>query len=353
MPLSLTSTIALCNQRKQQQLLNIPPSRIETVSPYENSKVTKFELDMRRKAEVLLYNQGNTKTNPLTKNQKWAQVVNGKSPPVSKSFLNPTKESDSYQVLKNWNNKINIPTASSACNVPNDYINNVNQLVYDPSIVLYNYINPVLTRSYGILNPALDTSVIRYMNYKDINTNISSNYISIVEFTDLADDGYYTLSLNNIPLAFQISGDVSINGSGANTGDIKISGYKLNIYYNSKLVTSTDPIFNLYPSSTYTINIPSSKVDTFSGIFFIGYLDITNIIIYGTPGYVYNFQLIINFNTNDDYSDNSNTYHLINIAESFIANVSAISISKHNCDISFTGITPTINTLGSFTITAV
>jgi len=146
MPLSLSSTISLCNQRKQQQLLNIPPPRIETVSPYLNSNITKFQLDMRRKAEVLLYNQGNTKTNPLTKNQQWAQVVNGKAPPVSKSFLDPNNKS-SHQVLKNWNNKINILTPSSASNVPHDYINNINELFYDPSVVLYNFINPVLTRS--------------------------------------------------------------------------------------------------------------------------------------------------------------------------------------------------------------
>jgi hypothetical protein len=353
MQTNLSSIISFCAQRKQQQLFNIPLSRIEIVSPYENSNVTKFQLDMRRKAEVLLYNQGNTKTNPLTKNQKWAQVVNGKSPPVSKSFLNQKKESDSYQVLNNWNNKINIPTPSSSCNVPNDYMNNVNYLFYDPSVVLYNYINPISTRSYGIINEALDTSVIRYVNYTDINTDISSNYISTVIFTDVADNVYYNLSLNNIPLAFQINGEISKNTNGSAYINIfQNYSYTLNIYYNDELVTSVNPSFNLYPSNDYfEIKNISNNSTTFSGTFLIGYLDITNIRIYGTPGYVYNFQLIINFNSNSESKDKNGTYHLTNINESIIANVS--TTSKKNCDISFENITPTINTLGSFTISVV
>jgi hypothetical protein len=113
-----------------------------------------------------------------------------------------------------------------------------------------------------------------------------------------------------------------------------------------------NPTFNLYPSNTYfKINNISNNSTTFSGTFLIGYLDITNIRIYGTPGYVYNFQLVINFNLNPESKDNNGTYHLTNIKESMIANVT--TTSKKNCDIIFNNITPTINTLGSFTISAV
>jgi hypothetical protein len=42
----------LCDQRKKQMLFNIPQFRYTPVSPY-NGSFTKFQLDMRRKAEIL------------------------------------------------------------------------------------------------------------------------------------------------------------------------------------------------------------------------------------------------------------------------------------------------------------
>jgi hypothetical protein len=302
---------------------------------------------MRRKAEVLLYNQGNTKTNPLTKNQKWTQVVNGKSPPVSKSFLNKNNNS-SYQVLNNWNNKINIPTPSSACNVPNDYLNNVNLLFYDPSVVLYNYINPVLTRSYGLVNTTLDTTVIRYTNSTDVNTDISSNYISIIEFTDLADDGYYTLSLNNIPLAFQMNGTeipISINDFNCTIDTSKIV---LNIYYNDKIITNTNAFEYTFIQTKINITNTSSL---FSGSIFIGYLSINNILLYGTPGYIYKFRLFFDYTVQASNIEKITT----SINSNINANVTTSYLSQNeqtNCTISCSP-SPTINTLGSFTITAV
>jgi hypothetical protein len=85
-------------------------------------------------------------------------------------------------VVLNCDNK-NLPftSPSSACGVPNDYRNGINTLYCDPNVPLYNYINPILTRSYGILNNSDETNVIRYSNYQNVTSKIST-----IEFTDIA-----------------------------------------------------------------------------------------------------------------------------------------------------------------------
>ena len=89
---------SICDQRRQQMLRNIPPSRINIISPYDTTNYTKFDLDMRRKAEVLKYKKGSTKGNSLTKNQRWAQIVNGNYQNLSSSALNRITKLDTNAV---------------------------------------------------------------------------------------------------------------------------------------------------------------------------------------------------------------------------------------------------------------
>jgi hypothetical protein len=65
--------------KSQAALNNIPPIRMNLLSPYP--KYERFDLDMRRKVEILKYdnNNSNTKTNNFTKNQKWSMLINGVS----------------------------------------------------------------------------------------------------------------------------------------------------------------------------------------------------------------------------------------------------------------------------------
>ena len=76
------SLAQLCLQRKKQLLFNFPINRYTPISPYiENTNITSFKLDMRRKAEILQYsaNKTNTKTNKYTKSEKWSLLVSGKN----------------------------------------------------------------------------------------------------------------------------------------------------------------------------------------------------------------------------------------------------------------------------------
>jgi len=161
-PLALKT---ICDQRRRQQLSNVPPSRIEVISPYVTTKYTKSDLDMRRKAQILKYNQLNTQVNNLSNNQKWSQLVKGNAAKVSpfnpNVFLGagivPKYAPD--VILDLEKNKIVaclpsgalIRTNPSASGVPPDP--NVPFLYDDEKVPLYNYVNPISTRSYGIINP--------------------------------------------------------------------------------------------------------------------------------------------------------------------------------------------------------
>jgi len=142
--LALTS---ICSILQQKQLTNIPPSRIEVLSPYETTDYSRFDLDMRRKAQILKYDQLNTQVNNVSKKEKWSRVVNGRNP----SLTNVVVDSQNNLILAcpNTNGPLRMPL--SASNVPPDP--NVPYLYSDETVPLYNYINPNLTRSYGIQNP--------------------------------------------------------------------------------------------------------------------------------------------------------------------------------------------------------
>lgn len=109
---------------------NVPLDRITPVSPYPT--FTRIQLDMRRKVEILKYenNATNTKTNNFTKKQQWSMLVNGTTKNASqvkiRDKLVPICPLDDL-----------IPTLSSASDVPGKVI----ILQLDPSVPLYNYVS--------------------------------------------------------------------------------------------------------------------------------------------------------------------------------------------------------------------
>lgn len=125
----------LCAQltaKRQLQLTTIPPTRVELQkTPYTD--YTKYQLDMRRKAEILKYNSNSqgSKTNNMTKAQKWAGVVNGNGP-VKQSRINALINSNNNNSCPN---DALIPTPTSSSDVPGPII----LLIDDETVPLYNY----------------------------------------------------------------------------------------------------------------------------------------------------------------------------------------------------------------------
>jgi len=290
---------SICEQRRKQQLYPVVPSRIDVVSPYTDTTNTKFDLDMRRKAEILKYDQGNTKTNKLTKKQLWAQLVNNPNT-ITKSYItkNTILDTPATKVITCDNNMIQTP--SSASNVPNDYINGVNTLYNDENIPLYNYINPIQTRSYGIINNATDNAAV--ILYPQTNVIYSSKKIAAIEFTEAATNNYYNVNLLNIPLALQIYGDLSGSNVYITGIPITIAYVGIKILYNSSTVNPTNYYTALLDStSTFTVDISSAETSFFSTTQFIGSINIPNIVLDASPGFIYDIYLdmkIINPSTN-------------------------------------------------------
>jgi hypothetical protein len=140
---------SICSILQQKRLTNIPPSRIEVLSPYETTNYNRFDLDMRRKAQILKYDQLNTQVNNISKKEKWSRLVNRRNPSLNTVF-DPEKNIIVQVACPNIIGERNVRMPLSASNVPPDP--NVSYLYNDETVPLYNYINPNLTRSYGIQN---------------------------------------------------------------------------------------------------------------------------------------------------------------------------------------------------------
>jgi len=127
--------------KKRFQLNNIPPQRYNnlTNTPYNN--YTQYQIDMRRKAEILKYtaSKSGTKTNDLTKRQLWAQLVSGSNQrrSLSSSFIqeNAFSQTDTSIFVQTCPSGTIIQTPSYASDVPGSIVS----LFLDPTIPLYNY----------------------------------------------------------------------------------------------------------------------------------------------------------------------------------------------------------------------
>ena len=310
---------SLCQQRSKQLLFNNPLPRYTPISPY-NGEFTKFQLDMRRKAEVLKYNNNasSTKTNNLTKAEKWSQIARGNSNSQSSNFPsinltlvdykgnyinitvkfpdtletiqtpqyfidtsgNTVLDINAYQIVGNngyyyiniitggalnqCNKNTLIPTSTSSSDVPGPVI----YLIDDETVPLYNYNKNVYPYSYNsnieqtklwFYNP---TSDIFLLNGK--NTNILTMMVS-----NLVNQPSYNFTLQ-FPFSIYVTGtNISsnvllnptnnpYNFAGLNIG-IQSINFNVN-YNNSSVIFANPPIITIsgspltYNNGTYTIN---------------------------------------------------------------------------------------------------
>ena len=108
---------------------------------YENGNYTSFDINMRRKAEILKY-KGNQ--NKLSKKQQYSKIINGHGSSRKKVWANQTDLVTNPNVnnvgTRNGNTIVlsdcsnNIPTPSSHSDVPGDIL-----LYYDKSVPLIGY----------------------------------------------------------------------------------------------------------------------------------------------------------------------------------------------------------------------
>jgi hypothetical protein len=278
MKIQMTTDISFCEQRRLTQLYNIPLARFTPVNPY-SSGYTKFQLDMRRKTEILKYspNKSSTQTNNLTKKERFALLSRG-----GKNSLSP----------ESINSCESLPTPTSSSNVPGPIM----LLKYDTNIPLYNY-SDFNTRSYPDFVPTDETpwQFISMQNELIYDNGTSSIYYLIIN--NYVDQPRYNYTII-VPTGFSIGGTIPnsyvppIDFSGG-IMQLNVTEATLSVYYSDNLVT-TSSATSLENAKMKIIVPVNNGTRPFNAMRFIGNLQFNNIQLYTAPTYVYKFSLTVN-----------------------------------------------------------
>ena len=300
----------MCLQRSRQQLLNVPPTRFTPVSPYP--QFTQFQLDMRRKAEILQYKNNNTnsKTNNLTKAQKFSQLVSN-LPELSSGTI---ARIESLQAECPTN--LFTPTPSTSCDVPGPPIT----LFYDPAIILYNYQSSII-RTYGVENKENTTVPWNLISKTDISmvsvtTPSTASYYPFfsIYFTNACNQGQSMYAFT-APMQLKMSGVATVpNETQQFNVNFVLTSLFIDVYYNNTLMSTSDPskvntslskfaISQVLQKPVVTVTV--TKLQNFSIVFYLGLLRATNIIISTYPGFIYDVRLRPSFGINASI-DNAN-----------------------------------------------
>lgn len=152
------SKIYYCQQRNLRMYFTTPTNRIEIQSPYPN--YSQYELDMRRKAEILKYNNSNTTSqinNKMTKKQQYSSVTRN---------------------IKNVasNECPNISTPSSSSDIPGP----LTYLTLNNNIPLYNF-KSHLSRNYEEVDRELSNLLppVIILNGSDVTINVGTEYVDL------------------------------------------------------------------------------------------------------------------------------------------------------------------------------
>lgn len=331
----------ICQQRSRQLLYNPPPIRFNLFSPYP--KYTQTQLDMRRKAEILKYNNNtsNTKTNNLTKAQRWGQIVSGNYQNHSfTQMVNFTPDNTGgYQLNINKITTVScpndglIPTPTSSSNIPGP----LTYLIRDESIPLYNYVTN--TNTLGTINQE-NTGPWQIIISNDIYFSDGNESLLFTLYLQPTIEKKAYVFDFQLPMGIYITGtDIAASQIGIPinySNMINISNISLSVYYNNeKVKLKNNPTLSFINTPvSYNISfIPRSTNDSFTMCAYYGILNVSNLVLYAEPGFIFDIKAVFSVN------DNGNTYKtysttIKNTTRRVYANLSEsnIKITK-NCNI--------------------
>lgn len=297
----------LANQQnlKNSRLFNVPPFRYTPVSPY-NGTVTQFDLDMRRKAEVLKYNKN--ANGKFTQKQLWKQSVSGslQRRTYSQSLIQNILAGGQCEDLSMR------PTPTSSSGVPGPVMN----LYYDPSINLYNY--------------STSPNVYASENYEERDMWLVKSDEDILSINPIVftlnirrpiDKSVYNFSFS-VPVALYVYGSSlghtgSPDVSGNFTALVTISSISVN--YGGQPIIINQPTID-YTNLTQTVVGKTNTYNTagsFNGAIYLGSISVSNLILLTNKDNTYD--VIFNYNVLFDTKINIDT-----IAASMYTNLGAV-----------------------------
>ena len=337
-PLNVCTNQAYLNSVDQKirfQLFNKPPTRYDNLanSPYDkinpntNLPYTKFDLDMRRKAEILKYSSSrmSTQTNNLTKAEKFAQAVNG--------YYQQRTFSQAYLAANTQNNVVEIcppgvivKTPTSASDVPGPIM----MLYDDPTIPLYNLINTT-NNSYGILNVEANPQPWDYTSAVDVIYNNAPVDIFTIFMINMDTPFYIYSFVTPISISFEGVRDTTAQfpSGNNNTLQLKIDHIEVTIYYSYSQVTTKIPVTSSVNTTPITISLTPGAT-SFSGSCYMGLVNVSNIMLPASLGYIYDIKLsAICYTTYPTNSTYLSYYKTPTISAKF--NITSAPLVQQNC----------------------
>lgn len=322
-PRSICDNVAFANmldQKRRNALANVPPTRYDNlasnpylqINPNTQMYFTKFDLDMRRKAEVLEYNANKTSrmTNNLTKRERWAAVVNGayQQRTYSQAFIKENTLPNGYVQVCPSGNLILKPT--SASDVPGPPM----MLYMDPTIPLYNYASDSETRTYAVINdmysPTLPFGYTKDTNISIPRTISVSNGIQFTTFTSIylmnpPEQSTMTFSIQT-PVSLNISNTMITQPTTLYSETAAFTIYATNVFLRpmfstSQVILSRAPTittsFQYSSSNPLSMDLSMNTVNrySYSANVYFGTVSINNLTLRSIKGYIYDIQLGVEY----------------------------------------------------------
>ena len=370
----------ICQQRVKSLLYTTPPTRYDITNIYESyPQFTKFQFDMRRKAEILSYNPStsSTQTNSLTKKQKFAQVMSGKTNKQSYNdiFLTQTdicgnlstlivKYPDSYTSSKvqyaedicynplyrtvytvipngrltNVCNTDLIPQPTSSSDVPGPIM----YLIKDTAVPLYNYTKK--SNAYGLINSQVIAPWNTFTNDNIQFYNSVINKLFTLTINSTINDYAYNYSFQTPIYLFFNGTPLRQKSDVTRTLTNRISIYDIGVTatYNDDAVQLKKKVYTTptshFSNTEFKIQLTNgSTLLPFSGGIYLGMLNVSNLYLYTQPGYVYDINLTITLTFTSVDGFYSSYFNDIN--SGVYCNTTTITPLQNNCTI------PTISSI--------
>ena len=308
------------NQRRQRQRFFLHEAGSETryniTSPYayDSSGVliyTPRDLDMRRKTEILRYQNS---TNNASKKNKFA-------------YLSSVSNTTSRACPRSLE-----PTSTTACDVPGPPI----MLYYDPAVPLYNYQNA----------QTITFQDIPYDNYKRLYDifpiyNITNDNGSENTLTDIIilnpDTNNFTFGFTiPVSVTYKAYFDSTVTTDKIISAQLFIHSAKMDVHYSTSIVASQNARYHdtpLYSTDLYvsavnmTIDVQNSVTGPVNITQFVGAIYIPPIKLQTVTQYVYTFVIKVNMGYSEYSADPSGYAFRSNVNGGNITDASATSLT--------------------------
>lgn len=278
-------------------IFNVPPVRFTLISPYElNPSLTQYDLDMRRKVEILKYKKNTVGS--MTKKQAFTQAIKGATQRrnFSQTQLLALQNGEAPDVVCP-------PTISTSAGVPGPAF----YLSLDPNVPLYNY---TITRNYATKTEEDIVTKWLYMENYDIVGNNAK--IATLNIRKQIDQSVYIYTFTT-SIGIQINGlRGPLDARPTFTTTLMPDDINIIVKYGGQPITPlTVPLVTL--SLGFLTEITGNVIATvgspaFSGNIYMGDITVSNLGLLTSPGYTYEiFMNYIPSNTNTNMTSYTST----------------------------------------------